>query len=237
MQQNTYRRPKRLILMITCIVVVLLMAIGLSGLIRNRNHQDATQPTRAATSRPRPEPSPASTARPSNPAPTASTATRPMPAQIANTVNPERFARSAAMALFNWDTTLGYQPADLAQAVVAAGDPTGVETGLASDVRSYVPTDNDWNYLRGYQTKQWLTIKRAYVPHGWAIALAQAKPGQLRPGTVAYTIIGTRHRTGIWLTQPVSTDHSVAFTLIITCRPTFDACRLLRVGKLNSPLN
>lgn len=237
MQQNSQRRQKRLIFMITFIVVILVVAIGLFGLIRDPNHQNANQAVRTATSRPGVERSSASTARSSDPASSASAATRPMPPQIARTADPERFARSAAMALFNWDTTVGYQPADLAQAVVAVGDPTGVETGLASDVRSYVPTDYDWNYLRGYQTKQWLTIKRAYVPHLWGTALAQAKPGQLRPGTVAYTIIGTRHRSGIWFTQPVSTEHPVAFTLIITCRPTFDTCRLLRVGKLNSPLN
>lgn len=236
MRQHTQRRPKRLIFMITFIVVIL-VAIGLFGLIRNPSHQNTDQATRTTTNRPQTEPSPAFTARPSSSAPSASTGTRPMPPPIANTADPARFARSAATALFNWDTTAGYQPADLAQAVVAVGDPTGVETGLASDVRSYVPTDYDWNYLRGYQTKQWLTIKRAYVPHLWATARSQAKPGQLRPGTVAYTIIGTRHRSGIWFTQPVSTEHSVAFTLIITCRPTFDTCRLLRVGKLNSPLN
>lgn len=231
MLQNSQTRPRRLIFMITVIVALLLAALGVYGLINSPNRQTSTPAMKTATS------SPSGVASATPPMPSSGTTTAPVASQVINTTDPEAFARAAATALFNWDTTVGYQPADLAQALVAVGDPTGVETGLASDVRNYVPTNYDWNYLRTYQTKQWLSIKRLYVPRQWATALAQAKPGQLRPGTVAYTITGIRHRSGIWLTQRISTKHSVAFTLIITCRPTFGTCRLLRVGKLNSPLN
>lgn len=234
---DTSRRRKRLIVMITIAVVVLVAAVGVYGLFTSSDRHETNQPTKTATSPPGIAPTStgpsASTA--STPTSSATTSIR-LPAPVVESSNPATFARSAAMVLFDWDTTVGYQPADIAQAVVVAGDPTGVETGLASDVRTYLPTNYDWNDLRTYQTKQWLTINRAYVPHGWAAAVAQAQPGQLRPGTVAYTIIGTRHRSGIWLTQPVSTTHPVAFTMIITCRPTFSTCKLLRIGKLNSPL-
>jgi hypothetical protein len=230
MLQNNQRRPKRLILMTTTILVLIVAAIGIYGLISGPDRQEVKHPTETATSPP--------TTAPTATAPTPSkTASARLPTPVVETADPEEFARASAAALFDWDTTVGYEPADIAQVIVSVGDPTGVETGLASDVRTYLPTTYDWTYLRGYQTKQWLTIKRAYVPSKWATALAQAKPGQLRPGTVAYTITGTRHRSGIWMTDPVSTNHAVAFTMIITCRPTFDTCRLLRIGKLNSPLN
>jgi len=236
MLRQIQRRPKRLIFMITITLVVLVAAVGIYGLITGPVRHEAKQPTKTATS----PPGAVRTATAPAPSPTAPASAPPsarLPAPVAETTDPEKFARAAAEALFDWDTTVGYQPADIAQAVVAVGDPTGVETGLASDVRTYLPTTYDWNYLRTYQTKQWLTMKSAHIPQKWAIALAQAKPGQLRPGTVAYTITGTRHRSGIWLTKPVSTQHPVAFTMIITCRPTFATCRLLRIGKLNSPLN
>jgi hypothetical protein len=231
MPQSTQTRRKQLIFVITTIAVVFVTAVGIYGLINGRDRQESNQARKTAASSPGAAVSATPLARAS------ATAGVPMPARVVESADPERFARGAAIALFDWDTTVGYQPADLAEALVSVGDPTGVETGLASDVRSYLPTNYDWNYLRTYQTKQWLTIKRAYVPDQWGIALAQAKPGQLRPGTVAYTITGIRHRSGIWLTQPISTHHFVAFTLIITCRPTFTTCRLLRVGKLNSALS
>lgn len=234
MLQNSQRRPKRLIFMITIILVLIVAAIGIYGLINGPDRQEVKHATETATS----PPGTAATATTptATPAPSETASVR-LPAPVTETADPEKFARVAAAALFDWDTTVGYEPADIAQVIVSVGDPTGVETGLASDVRTYLPTNYDWTYLRGYQTKQWLTIKHAYVPSKWATALAQAKPGQLRPGTVAYTITGTRHRSGIWMTDPVSTNHAVAFTVIITCRPTFDTCRLLRIGKLNSPLN
>ena len=234
MLRNTQRRPKRLILVITIVIVLFIAGVGLYGLIKGPDRHKSMQTTKTATRPPRKGPTaapPDATDPPSTPRAV------PRPPAVAESTDPEQFARAAAGALFDWDTTIGYQPADIAQAVVAVGDPTGVETGLASDVRTYVPTNYDWADLRTYQTKQWLTITRAYVPHEWAIALDQAKPGQLRPGTVAYTITGTRHRSGTWLTQPVSSEHLVAFTMIITCKPTFPTCRLLRIGKLNSPLN
>lgn len=234
MLQSNRNRPKRLILMITVVLIVVIAGVGVYGLIKDPGHHKSIQTTKTPARTPSREPSAASSA---TPAPSPSSTAVPRPPAVAESSNPEWFARAAAASLFDWDTTIGYQPADIAQVIVSVGDPTGVETGLASDVRTYVPTNYDWTDLRTYQTKQWLTINRAYVPHQWATAMAQAKPGQLRPGTVAYTITGTRHRSGIWLTQPVSTEHSVAFTMIITCKPTFPTCRLLRIGKLNSPLN
>lgn len=150
--------------------------------------------------------------------------------------DPEHFARAVATALFTWDTSTGYGPADVAQVLVSVGDPTGEEPGLANDVRTYLPTPDVWDQLRAYQTRQWLTIDSAFVPKEFAVGEAQAKPGQIRPGTTAYTITGTRHRAGIVGVKPVRTTHPVSFTVFITCQPTFDTCRLLRVGALDQPL-
>ena len=169
-----------------------------------------------------------------SPKPSASSATLP---PIRSTSDAEAFARQAAGALINWDAATDFVPADYAQVIVDAGDPSGTETaGLASDVRTYLPTAEAWLTLRTYGTRQWLTIDEAFVPASWSDAVDQAAPGQLLPGTVAYTITGTRHRAGIVGTQTQETSRPIAFTLFIACEPSFDECRLLRLSEVDNPL-
>ena len=80
-------------------------------------------------------------------------------------------------ALFTWDTTSGYQSSEYAQVIVNVGDPSGVETaGLAADVRTYLPSPEQWAQLRTHQTSQWLTIKNLAVPESWADAEVQSRP-------------------------------------------------------------
>ena len=77
--------------------------------------------------------------------------------------------------------------------------------------------------------------------------VVQAAPGQIPDGAVAYTITGTRHRTGYWGTDPVTTTHPVAFTVFLTCTPERTpapapadpitaTCLLLRLSQLDNPL-
>ncbi|KQZ84116.1 hypothetical protein ASD56_08855 [Microbacterium sp. Root166] len=169
-----------------------------------------------------------------SPKPSASSATLP---PIRSTSNAEAFARQAAGALINWDAATDFDPADYAQVVVDAGDPSGAETaGLASDVRTYLPTTEAWITLRTYGTRQWLIIDEAFVPASWNDAIDQATPGQILPGTIAYTVTGTRHRAGIVGTQAQETSRPIAFTLFIACEPSFDECRLLRLSAVDNPL-
>ncbi|WP_346728734.1 hypothetical protein [Leucobacter manosquensis] len=51
--------------------------------------------------------------------------------------------------------------------------------------------------LREYATTQSIEIDTIIVPNAWAAAAAQAKPGQLPPGAIAYTVNGIRHRAGV----------------------------------------
>ena len=90
--------------------------------------------------------------------------------------------------------------------------------------------------LRTYGTRQWLTIDDAFVPASWNEALDQATEGQLLPGTIAYTVTGTRHRAGIVGTDAQETSRPIAFTLFIACEPSFDECRLLRLSEVDNPL-
>src|SRR5699024_4400990 len=137
---------------------------------------------------------------------------------IHNTTRTDNFARDVALALFTWDTASGYQPSEYAQVIVDVGDPTGTETaGLAADVRTYLPSPEQWAQLRTHQTSQRLTIDDLYIPATSADAEAHAAPGQLLPGTTAYTVTGTRHREGIWGKEPVESSRPVAFTMFITC--------------------
>lgn len=221
------QRPGRRLVVLLSIgfgVLAALVGVGLYGLVL------APAPSEPTTSV---EPKPQTTAG-IDPEPRASSETLP---PIRSTSDAEAFARDAAYALIDWDTAMDFDPADYAQIVVDAGDPSGTETaGLASDVRTYLPTAEAWSTLRTYGTRQRLTIDEAFVPASWSDAVDQAAPGQLLPGTIAYTITGTRDRAGVVGTQVQETSRPIAFTLFIACEPSFDECRLLRLSEVDNPL-
>ena len=93
-----------------------------------------------------------------------------------------------------------------------------------------------WIELRRYATTQYLVIDTSFVPDAWGDAVAQAQPGQIAPGTVAVTIEGTRHRSGVWNGQPVTSEHPVSFTVFVVCAPTYPTCHLLRLSQFDNPL-
>jgi hypothetical protein len=218
-------RRRRLVLLIAVSAGVLaaFVGVGLYGLVLAPS---------TGTAAPSLDPTPQTVA-PVAPDPTAPVAALPA---IRSTVDAEAFARDAADALITWDTT-EFELTEYAQVIVDAGDPSGVESAaLASDVRTYFPTADAWSKLRTYGTRQWLTIDEAFVPASWNDALGQAADGDLLPGTVAYTVSGTRHRAGIIGTQAQETSRPIAFTLFIACEPSFDECHLLRLSEVDNPL-
>ncbi|HYP73102.1 MAG TPA: hypothetical protein VEP72_03375, partial [Microbacterium sp.] len=148
-------RPRRRLVLFLSIgfgVLAALVGVGLYGLVL------APSPSTPTTEVEPPAPAASNV----SPKPSASSATLP---PIRSTSDAEAFAREAAGALVNWDSTTDFDPADYAQVIVDAGDPSGIETaGLASDVRTYLPTAEAWLTLRSYGTRQWLTIDEAFVP-------------------------------------------------------------------------
>ena len=149
---------------------------------------------------------------------------------------PEAFARQVATALFAWDTRTTSTPKSVTEQLVSVADPTGESSaGLVSDIANYLPTDQIWIELRKYETRQWIEVVSATVPDLWATAEAQAGD-ELLPGTTAFTIKGTRHREGVWEGEDVASQHEVAFTVFIVCAPTYPECRLLRLSRLDDPL-
>lgn len=216
---------RRLIALIAAGALVLIMAVvGIYGLAAGRKDAATPKPITTGT-----------TAAPSTPVP--STVLTPHLSAIPRGRDPEKFAQSIANALFTWDTGSGFMPLDYTAVILDVGDPSGTEQpGLASDVATYLPTREAWVDLRRYATTQSLAIENMYVPDAWADAVAQARPGQLPPGAAAYTIEGTRHRDGIWNSQPTSTDAAVSFTAFMACPPDGDPCYLLRLSQLDNPL-
>lgn len=218
-----HRRRRVVVLAVTLGVVAALVGVGIYGLVLAPS-PDAVTPTNDPTT-------PVSAPNRPTPVPSAST----LPA-IISTTDAEAFARDAAEALITWDTD-EFEMTDYAQVIVDAGDPSGFETAaLASDVRSYYPTADAWAQLRTYGTRQWLTIDDVYIPASWNDALGQAAEGDLLPGTIAYTISGTRHRAGTVGTEAQETSRPIAFTLFIACEPSFDECHLLRLSQVDNPL-
>jgi hypothetical protein len=223
------RRRRRLLITLTAagIVLLLLTGVGIYGLLRG------TGPSPSAGRGDIP-----STAAPHAPIPSATPDGKP--GALPMTGDAEVFARGVAEALFTWNTTSGYDPSDYAQPVLDVADGSEADM-LASDIRTYVPSPSAWAQLRQYQTRQWITVDTAVVPDAWKTALAQAAPGQLPKGAIAYTITGTRHRTGTWDTDPVETAQPVSFTVFLTCAPAAPEfkgwCRVVRLSELNSPLH
>lgn len=156
---------------------------------------------------------------------------------IAATADPLVFAESVAQRLFEWDTTAAFALSDYTRQLLTVADPTGQESpGLVTDIAGYLPTAQAWAFLTPYYTRQWLEISSVEVPDLWGQALAEA--GQaLAPGTTAYTIRGTRHRSGVWEDEPVASEHAVAFTVFIVCEPSYPTCHLLRLSRLDEPLD
>lgn len=199
------------------------VAVGIYGLLRGPD--GATSPV--GTSRPRPI---------QTTAPPGAPAVRLKNGSLPHTTDPIGYARAVAGSLFDWDTASGYLPADYTAAVLADADPSGEETpGLLDDVATYLPTTEQWLDLGALNVAQSIDIKNAYVPDAWASALAQAH-GQLRPGTTAVTITGTRHRTGVWNGTSAKSSSPVSFTIFVACPPAFDRCHVLRLSQLDNPL-
>jgi len=180
---------------------------------------------------------------PSTPSPFLITDTpSPLPAAdvgpVPTTGEPAEFARSVATAIFDWDTTTGHGVEEYVARLVDIADPTGEETpGLVADLAGYLPTATAWADLRTYAIRQWLEVSGVEVPSLWPQALAQAPEGALLPGSAAYTVTGVRHRAGVWQGAAVASEHEVAFTIFMVCGPSYDACRLLRLSRLDEPLS
>ncbi|WP_448257660.1 hypothetical protein [Microbacterium aurum] len=223
------RRRRRLLIATIAggLVLLLLVGVGVYGLLRGPASRTDTTPAGPSV--------PSATSTPAGP-------DGQGPVAVSQTGGPEAFARAVAVALFTWDTTSGYQAVDYAQmlADVAADEEADA---LAGDVRAYLPSPQAWAQLRQYQTRQWLAIDTAVIPEAWESAVAQAAPGQIPAGAVAYTITGTRHRDGTWGTEPVEASRPVTFTVFIACTPvvtdrgvTGTRCELLRLSHLDKPL-
>jgi len=214
-QQPQPRRARTVILIITAVVLLGLGGVGVYGILT---------PPRPMARTPATSGSPSTTL---TPTPTGSQA----PSR-----DPEPFATQVAQTLFNWDSTTD-TPTAIRDRLLAWADPTGDETpGLVSDIDTYLPSADVWATLRGYGTTQTLQIDSVDVPASWPGILASASPGQLLSGTVAYTITGTRHREGVAFGQPAVSDTPVAFTMFITCAPSFPQCHLMRLGQPGNPL-
>jgi hypothetical protein len=148
----------------------------------------------------------------------------------------ETFAQGVAEVLFNWDTHEMTTPTSTRELLVAVADPTGESSaGLVADIANYLPTEEIWLELRKYETRQWIEVTSIDVPDQWATALEQAGD-ELAPGTVALTVRGVRHRSGVWEGEDVASEHDVAFTVFAVCAPTYPECHLLRLSRLDDPL-
>lgn len=216
-------RRKLIALTVTGVILIALVAVGGYGLLVGSRSVPHSEPPASSPSAPV-VPSPPVTSRPVAP-------------RIVPTSDPELFARRIAAALFTWDTGAGLVPVDYTSAILEVGDPSGYEqAGLASDIATYLPTRDAWVKLREYATTQSIEIDTVVVPDSWADAAAQARPGQLPPGAIPYTVDGTRHRNGVWNDTAEALSVPVSFTLFMACPLDGDPCYLLRLSQLDNPL-
>lgn len=215
------RRARLVTLAVLGLVLAILAGVGIYGLTIGA----PPPPVSPTTHGPDDQASTAPSARPEGTLPS-----------LPRTDDPEEFATAVAHAVFTWDTFTLLRPRDHRDRLLEVADPTGVEVpGLVTDLDRYLPDQDTWTKLQEYRTRQWLHIDSLFVPEQWADAQA-AGGTAIAEGTVAYTIEGTRHRSGVWHDDPVTSQHQVAFTIFLTCRPTFEHCALLRLSLLDQPL-
>lgn len=221
---------RQLVLLLGVALIVLTLVVGVYGLVSgpDSDHDYSQASHGTDESRPVIAASPESLTR--------TAPVDPSSRRLPRTNDPIVFARSVATALFDWDTTSGFLPTDYQAPVLAEADPSGEETpGLISDIATYMPTLDQWLNLATMDVTQTLSIASAQVPTTWTSAVAQAH-GELRPGTTAVTIIGTRHRAGVWDGEHSATSSPVSFTVFVACQPAFDRCHVLRLSQLDNPL-
>lgn len=215
------RHPRRLLLLAAAGVSVALMLGAILVAFDSRPSEPTTRPGDSTV--------PTSSAAPSD------ADIRPAVA-VPRNGDPRQFVRDVAAAIFAWDTRTASGPAELIEPFLTIADPTGESSpGLVSDLAGYLPTHDAWVNLRRYQTQQRLEVTTVSVPELWATAIEQADR-ELAPGTAAFTVEGTRHRSGMWEGQPVTSEHGVAFTVFVVCAPTYPTCHLLRLSRLDDPL-
>lgn len=155
---------------------------------------------------------------------------------IAVTADAERFARSVALALFEWDTTRISSPVAIVEHLMEVAEPSGIEThGLYQDVQGYLPTAAQWRQLRDYDTRQRLDILALFVPESWSGIVADPANGIIE-GVTAITIDATRTREGGWHGQDTVKEFEVSFTLFISCPAVEERCSLLRLSALDLAL-
>ena len=222
-------RPRTVLILGTiAIALPILLGVGIYGLITGPSRH--TVPIAQATT--------GSLVPASNPTASGSPAIPVEPvSSLPHTHDPVAYARAVAAALFDWDTNAGYLPTDITAPVLADADPSGEETaGLITDTTTYEPTTDQWLDLGAMDVTQHLDITSAAIPADWSTIVSTAH-GQLRPGTLAITIRGIRHRTGTWQGAPASTSDPVSFTIFEACQPSWPRCHLLRLSQLNNPLS
>lgn len=213
---------RQIAVILGCVLALATLVVGLYGLARG---PDATEPTSA------PRPSGAVAAIPESATPVVTLEDRALP----HTTNPIGYAHAVATSMFDWETSLGFLPTDYTAAVLADADPSGEETpGLIADVATYLPTVDQWLDLGAMEVRQTIEIDDAYVPESWTTAVQQAH-SHLRPGTTAVTVIGTRHRSGLWNGETAESSYPVSFTVFVACPPAFDRCHVLRLSQLDNP--
>lgn len=211
--------------LVAFLAAVLLGSAAIAYAVLTRDDRAASSTTGAAP-----------TSEPSEPVTTAPALDDGTLPELPPVTEPAEFAKQVAHAIFEWDTTALAPRAAYLERIATIADPTGESSpGLISDVDAYLPPEATWIDLREYETRQWIDIETVEVPTQWDTALEQAGPS-LASGTTAYTITAVRHRYGVWDGEPVASQHDVSFTVFMVCAPTYETCRLLRLSRLDEPL-
>lgn len=202
-------------------LLLILAGIGIFGLLTGPPERPADPPTPSVT--------------PDAPGEGQDVSGGPLP-PIVTTSDPETFARSVAVALFEWDTTTIASPEAILAHLMEVAEPGGTEAhGLYQDVRGYLPTAAQWRQLREYDTRQLLSIHALFVPESWEQIVTDPANG-IAEGIFAVTIDGTRIRKGGWRGQEAVKEYPVTFTLFLSCPPDSDQCFLLRLSALDRSL-
>lgn len=140
-----------------------------------------------------------------------------------------------------WDTASGYGPSGLRPDARRCRGRRGGGRAGRRRARTCRPGRRGRSSASTRRASGSPSMRRSCPRHG------QPRPSRPRParflaGTVAFTIEGTRHREGIWGTEPTSASRPVAFTVFVVCTPPTPSrgvgsglCELLRFPARQPP--
>ena len=167
-------------------------------------------------------------------APTTAAVAEPRP--LAPPLDSEGSPGLSQPALFTWDTRSSGQDPLNGRRYSSTSGMTRRLRGWRPTSAAYLPSPEQWEQLSTYGTRQWLDdrLRHAFRTLGRLLS-RRPRRGSFRPGRSRTRSPASGIAPAHGPTSRSTTESAVTFTVFIAC-PRAEDCRLLRLSRLDEPL-